>query len=266
MKVYFDEKKVQVYLNESLNSQIRRVRQKVIDNITFIDEKTFNRAIENATRIFIREIGNEKYAVLWDCNPFKSKRWVYYKIENLLRNKPQYINYFPFEPNECNNLTNYFFNSKIKNIVIFDDAIYSGGQMKDLIKGLIDSINYIYENKIEVTIHIVVGFSTTQAIQLLKSLGKNNIRVKIYSYQNMALVEDVLNDSELRIINNRPNNIKGKVLTYFQHKIPDSVSFPIQISYLMHPVKKPYSENTSYGIKERIKWFLIINEKVLKVI
>ena len=250
MDGYLDTEKVEAWLDGSKHPEIRRVRQKVIDNITFIDEKTFNKAIENATRKFIRKINKrdfwffknkdtKKYIILWDREFYKSKRWVYYKVKNLLPLTNIETHYYYGRPWLKENLS-----EDIENIIIFDDAIFSGANFGEIINDL-----GLYTKK-KINVFIIVGYLTKGSLEILRSTAKNRkINLNIYFQKKINTINEILNSKEVEIFGE-----KSLSLTYFSHNIPDFLSFSQYISQLMNPYQKPYSKNTPYGVEEKKEW------------
>ena len=143
-------------------------------------------------------------------------------------------------------------NIKNKNIIICDDASYSGSQIHDEILPKID---------ISCNIYIIVPFISNPAIKLIESTGKQihllntdiietfqerceklgYSKISLYDDDNNIIELDIRNSENLYLINselnvNFPNLRKGfpydietgSMPIYFDHKIADYVStFPI---------------------------------------
>lgn len=266
LKPFFNEDKVTSWLDNSENEIEKNIKIKLLSEVTFIDERTFNKAIKYATKQFLKEIKSEKYIVLWDRELFKSKRWVFYKIRYLLTiKKIKFLNRFKKNTtsfsyiatySSISNLESIIIKNNIKHFIIFDDAIYSGTQILNLILSLIDKLNYL--NHSPSTFNIVVGFVSNYAIKRIKAEFTNciNVTINFYYYDIMGTYKEIFNNNDLEKMDQMYLiSLKEETpLTYFYYKVPDAASFPSSLKSLMNLPSKPYSKNTKYGKKEKIEW------------
>lgn len=264
LKPFFDEKKVTNWLNNSKNEVEKNTKIKLLSEVTFIDEKTFNKAIKYATKQFLKKFGDNQFLVVWDRDPFKSKRWVFYKIKYLLAIKKfKFLN--PFKKNttsfsyvatyfNARNLGNIIISNDIKHVVIFDDAIYSGIQILNLVSRLIDELDDL--NYPIPSFNIVVGYVSNFAVKRITHELTDSSQTNFYYYDVMSTYKQIFNDDDLEKMDQMDLiSLKEETpLTYFFYKVPDAASFPSSLKSLMNQPLKPYSKDTEYGKKEKIEW------------
>lgn len=265
--------KTQKWLEESQNFETRRIKQKILDNLTFINEKEFDKAIKYSTKLFLKEIKDKEYIVLFDKDPFCSKRWVFLKIRPLLvqKNNLNPLSYFFKSSNfkywiyliGGNNLIKKLIDDEIKHIVIFDDAMYTGSQVISSIETLIQSLRT--HNYTLPVFYIVVGFSSNLAIKTINEKIKDIVEVKIFFSNIIKTNKEIFSYQELKLMSDIDiiSLHKEIPLTYFFHKVPDGMSFPHKIKEIMDIPPKPYEKNTNYGEEEK-KEFDAFSREIIK--
>jgi len=112
-------------------------------------------------------------------------------------------------------------NPHVKNVVILDDAAYSGQQLERVIKATMADVD----------IHVVIPFMTQAAEQRAQNISP---RVKIYKHRTIESMDGIFGHLDpgerlrMRGIFDQAfpwANTEGVTLTYFQHKNADYQSF-----------------------------------------
>lgn len=116
---------------------------------------------------------------------------------------------------------------KTKNIVIVDDGSFTGNQMANNISGASRILETVYGHK-KHEFHVIVPFVTKPAAKKLFSLKQ---KVHLYtSPMAMKSVAEVIPakylDRGLKLLGLHKSRASSAALTYFSHKIPNSMSFP----------------------------------------
>jgi len=120
--------KAQAWINKETDPLIKDIKKKIIANVTYVSASVFKTKLRTTTDIAFQKITGD-YAVLWDYKPHSSKRWVFHQIKNSLPRKPSLVSYYTKSVDSIIGVANEIYIKKIKNIVIFDDAVYSGEQL-----------------------------------------------------------------------------------------------------------------------------------------
>lgn len=263
-----DPRKVNQYINQQCSKEIQKIIRKIINNTTHITFKEFMKQLLLSKDEFEKAIKDEPYYVsiktdndekAWN----KSNIWVTKLIYPFLKHKPEHIIYDIDK-----------FDGKlpeIMNLVLFDDAVYTGSQMGGIIAELLDQIPSTVKY---VKIHIISPFMSCDGIILIESRY-----TQLYYTYKMNVIETILSNEEL--------NYMGKIVDfkyfytfndlaipiYFDHKLPDSLSsFPLLYRGVdtnirwnserwarilkLNPEDNPYPEN-----KDKIKDICTTDER-----
>ncbi len=220
------------------DSSIREIKKKIAENLRHISFPEFKSELDRLVSRFndLRHAYKERpYAVLWDFDKHKSRRWVYSLVEEDLQTTPQMASYFQGASESRTGALRKMFNAGIRDFVIFDDALYGGQQ----IKRTIDQVNAWFEEnaKGERPRFIVAApFVTTEAESLLQSFV-GRVEVELLYGQKMVTLDEVLGAEQMHIFDSiggvldqgEESFYRAESLTTFDHKIPDDQSFPTQL-------------------------------------
>ena len=130
-------------------------------------------------------------------------------------------------------------------LVFFDDASYGGSQLKGGVKSVAEFLNRGFPNK-KFNLHIVVPFATDLAQQRILEAVKDNIQINLFFHvqEIMLTIQEIIEGLDMPQSEKAPLladiseycgylSPNSLTLTYFQHKVPDSVSFSPAIRYGM---------------------------------
>lgn len=217
----------------------RPALMKLVNNIKRVSHKNFKIYLKRAVIKFndhMDRVDNKKYTVL--VEPKKSNQWV---AELALSN-------LVYKPTECLSLgakegrdyVNYLdrLSSSAEypeRIVLFDDASYSGTQLANHVESIFSKFKEISSSNSSIKlpiIHVIVPFSTKYAHEKLESLQYHaSGHLEITSISEIPSVDQLLTADDL----NRLRELygwgkdsvesKGRSLIYFDHKIPNGMSF-----------------------------------------
>jgi len=227
------------YLRYNRNSEVRGIKQKILDNIEHIPFQRFLEALYHAVDAFNKDNINDKepYAVMWGL-PHSSERWVYELAFPRLAIKPAMT--FYYSPAALKRALA----DGIKHIVITDDAAYSGHGMHGYLMKLPQGVRY----------SVIVPFMLPYAEDELKAYPS----FKFYMTGFLPTMRDILTEQEKIILDQESTDKleyelhKGR--SYFSHKIADEWGLSRSIKNLFTlkddkyiPYKRP---NTAYYKKE----------------
>ena len=199
----------------------QNIIRKIIENTEYITDDEFQRPMVNSIQKFINAIDERKFYIILDSVKIGSEHWILHRFwiylqpirDNILgfidSAKPE-----TFIHKELND----------KNLVVFDDAAYSGNNT--LAK--IDMVNYHWKqhNKklLSVNYHIVIAYMTQFSIDAITNFDPN-IKVFVYNSKIMIPFEEL---HPLTEEFKRKHKIEAiPVPLYFDHKIANQFgSFP----------------------------------------
>ena len=207
---------------DETKTKLKDIMNYIRDNTIHINFKNFMKNLYESVQKFEEKIGEEPY-ILYIPHPDitspyneKSNYWVSQIVYHMLKRKPSEI---------ISILRKEYYNDKNYNILLCDDAIFSGTQMRDRI--LIDiEIPGSYINnpefdtsdvyKYNFNIFIIVPFITEIGKQKIVSLKKDKTDKKMEI--NLFYNFEIKKPSVPHIKNQRVS------LFYFDHRIPDFMS------------------------------------------
>ena len=187
----------------------------------------------------LQDVTPEECAVIWYGSGVKSNNWVQdiardYKPDSKVFQLDT-INYYDLMYGSRKDETPV----QKKVGVIFDDASYSGFQ----IKGIITS--GITNSGMEKFI-IAVPFLTEKAVQEIEAVGTEyGVEIIFRSQQKMLSVKEKIGDEAfkvLQVLSSDRQVHEGQTLTYFAHKVPDERSF---LPFLSHTRTVEYDRRIS---------------------
>ena len=207
--------------DDETKTKLKDIMNYIRDNTIHIDFKTFMQNLYESVQKFEKAIGEKQY-ILYIPHPDvtspyneKSNYWVSQIVYHMLKRKPSKI---------ISILGKEYYNDNNYNILLCDDAIFSGTQMSDRI--LVDIKipgSYIKNNEINIddykynfNIFIIVPFITEIGKQKIVSLktDETDEKMEINLFYNF----EIKKPSVPHIKNQRAS------LFYFDHRIPDFMS------------------------------------------
>ncbi len=232
-------------LTEVVN-KVKRIRHReFIGELKKVVEQ-FNEKLET--------VENKSYTIL--VQPHKSNQWVAdWAVDDL-----NHLNHAEFKELGEKHASSFIaFLDRIKNtervaqrIVLFDDCSYSGTQLSEHVKAIFTK--YEAEHRANPTIHVIVPFITDYAFELIKKVGEEKkhrkleiiYSKKIISVEQALSKEHILKLKELYNWSAEPIETQGRGLIYFDHKIPNGMSFikpfaegHVYLGHGIHVLDKP---------------------------
>jgi hypothetical protein len=224
-----DKEKCAEWVNQH-PEHLRDLASKFINSLNYICQNDFEKALKSSINDFNNYFSSlpkqrRQYTIILpSCCPRPYK--TYHKMSNLwvtMMALP-YLKYPPRKILVVNNSgrdkTVECPNEGIKNAVIFDDALYSGRQMTEVIESM--------ELDKKVKLHVIAPFMTTIAQERVHSCFSDLKRsVWIAKHQTISVFFDSLTHQEKKTIKQllewhpRPHTLST---IYFDHKIADSWS------------------------------------------
>jgi len=124
-----------------------------------------------------------------------------------------------------------------KEIVLFDDASFSGNQMTNHVNAIKSKL---IEKGIKCDVHVVVPFATRVALDRLQNIpSEGNVNISLHCEEVIPTIKEQLSPEDFDILNSYSTNTWGVPLSnpdhlnedsgiagvYFDHKIPNNQSF-----------------------------------------
>lgn len=237
-----DRTKAQNWVEEFARQIPKKIRQKykdfaqlIVDNITHISQEQFEEQLQKSVKEFNIAIGDKPYVVVFfnKKDEPKSNEWVYYlSLEKGLRPAKKIV--YVSSASELQGRKFYDEDgNEITDILYIDDAAYTGGQVSgNVYRGFSGGRQ---------TVHIVIPFMTKQSVDRINDLTKSRkgipgINVQIYDHKMIETVAEIikrtrksqnLSEEVISELSNYVNisETESGTLTYFDHKLPDYVSF-----------------------------------------
>lgn len=237
--------------NEFINlshEPIRNQMKKILDNTYHISYSKFKEELINRFNKILKDVNNHIIYVYIDnyCDDYleKSNYWIYQLLNNYLLNTDYKISI-----NIIHNLSS----KQLKDddtILLIDDCIYSGEQMKHIINDMSNEHNYKFN------FYILVPYASNHGIEKIRNTINNShlskfCKFEICDYIEVKTVNDILTVDEIKDIeyiyvnNISLNNLS---LIYFDHKLADHYSVPTLIYSGLVP--NEYNKNLLYKIKD----------------
>ncbi len=228
---------------EAFSKGDKKIAEFLYSKLQFIDFDTF-------TKSLLRAADNIKHIIpdsVVFLEPYKSQHWV----AKLVAKSTHIYSKCYIKIGEANagslenslkDLPEGFDKTLFNNIIIMDDGSFSGNQMSGNITGARRIISENYN--INPIFHIVVPYITKFALDKMQDL-----KVNVCNAHIMKSVHDVIggntSDNVKEFLwpkNTNTRDLKSMALTYFAHKIPNSMSFPEVIAEMLPPIKEPYKQ------------------------
>jgi hypothetical protein len=218
--------------------EFREIAQKLINNIDHIRHDDFLTALENSVEDFNEYLDSQQdksYVIVIPGDFKKSALWVTSLAADFLKYPPSKI-IMKNDPN----YEEFMEKSNSKNVVLFDDASYSGNQMAGY-------INTIGELSADSKVHVIIPFMTNYANTFIKE-NVTKVDYKISSHKIMKSFSESLDDKEIKLLQEKgaeifhSDDISNLTLTYFDHKKADDLSLVPSVddgSFLCEVKQKP---------------------------
>ncbi len=224
--------KAEEWINAHPDEETKAAARAIIQNTTHISQQEFERALTTSVEDLNSQLDTGTYALISDVG--SSNSWVDSLAIPQLRALPAQIL-------EISNTPGQAIQPGIKQLVYLDDAAYSGGQAMIQIRGLLRRLQNQGSSLDGVKIYYVIPFMSSSAEATIRSLEQEfGVSIIIARHQNMKTLNDLVTPETFNTIKKmyplQPGeygeispdiNLRylGQVaLTYFDHKIPDSVS------------------------------------------
>jgi hypothetical protein len=257
MNMELTKEKASEWIDKETNPLIKDIKRKIIANVTYVSAITFKIKLRTATDIAFQKIVGD-YAVLYDYKPHSSKRWVFHQIKRALPKKPSLISHYTKSADHVIGVADEIYQKNIQNIIVFDDAAYSGEQLINRI--LVPLSNFFTEKMRNIKFFIIVPYATTQSQQRIKAIPHSPfVEIHFILIETMKTLLEILSKSEQEVLQKSEREefaYLGATLTFFDHRVADDHSFFAEVEKLITKSPKPYSADTTYGKKEKAEWQL----------
>ncbi|MEI8366534.1 MAG: hypothetical protein WCF65_08990 [Parachlamydiaceae bacterium] len=218
--------------------------------ITHVSYEAFKNNLKKTVDRFINNVGKKSYVAF--VEPNKSQQWVTTIAMAYGFKASAYVR---LGQDGANCLSSALLNTDEKDerfatdYVIIDDASYSGNQMANNISAAHHVLQEKFKDK-NIIFHILLPYITNVAKNKMENLRNKPITIILYTSEIIQTVEEAVSKKN-RIIkqvlwnNSLPEEQNRKVKTtalhWFDHKIPNSMSFPDVLASGL--VTQPKSQN-----------------------
>ncbi len=189
------------------NKKERRIAEKIANATRHISQGEFEEALARSVDSFNRQITalpkeQQKYVIL--VHDQKSSAWVTELALPKLAVRPEKIVQY-----SCFSLFQKE-HPEINRFAYFDDAVYSGEQVRAYLKSFRKGAD----------VHLIIPYMTDE--KLIYSPGK---QIHLASHEKIALLSDILGSDSRQLQLYNPHQLSRLTVTYFDHKVGDSISF-----------------------------------------
>jgi hypothetical protein len=212
-------------------TEFQDIAKKLIQNIKHVTHEKFLKELKNCIENFNRYLDTQQdksYSIVIPGNHEKSALWVTSLAADFLKYPPSKI-----IMNSDPNYEQFISESNMKNVVLFDDASYSGIQMSGYLEKIL-------EKSPNSTVHAIIPFISESAIDRIYDTLSESTNYKLYSSQVMESFSSFLTPEEKKLLETKGNpvfspeknneyKLKGfdnLIPIYFDHKIGDNFSVP----------------------------------------
>jgi ribosomal protein S18 acetylase RimI-like enzyme len=222
--IVFDTMAGQTWVESFSNLVEKQIAEAIIQNIKLNTAAEFEQATKIAAQEISRTVADDPFAILFDFDKGKSKRWLFETYGHFLDKQPSYASYFGKLHHA--KVIKDIQSRGINTFVIWDDATYSGSDAKSR---FIDIINKAYVGK-STKPKIIVAYSYYSDPAKKSILEKAN--VTFIGLNKMKTMSEVLTPEQSAFLAARDSLLSDgtEVLTAIStelmpHKIPDVHSF-----------------------------------------
>ncbi len=199
----------------------------LVKKITYIDQLEFEIQLESAFKEAVMCVDLTDAVLVTHSSMFEVKSTCWCRMlldeKGLISPYKDRMNIF-FEDKVSREMLQDISAGKYRDIVIIDDAAFTGDYLVNICKDLIDKVP---EQSAKLTFHLIVPYMTNKAIDKINYYLSN---VKFYVVDRIKTIKDMLSVDELELFYRHFNPSESlKSIFYFQHKIANylSVCMPI---------------------------------------
>ncbi len=239
-----DSQAQEAFLNADPDNDMKKIRQTLLDNIDIISQADFDNAIQQVANRVDIHLKDKKYAVIFDSKAHSSRRWIWNKMIRYISHQPTFATFL----SKAEKLSRFaslkqIFRSNIRDIVIPDDAIYSGKQVKDTLSLINEAYTeYLSEQSQEnpannsglpLNIFLSVPCLSEKYAQVdssiqppleITSRWSNNINLTIIYYKPMKQLKSILKDEDWDLLAKRDYNLATETeVNEHTQTIPNSI-------------------------------------------
>jgi tetratricopeptide (TPR) repeat protein len=245
---------------ETSPPKFREIQKILVDNVQKISFEEFDAARkttivgENGLNEILSD--GKHYAVVAGRGGIKkSANWVYELSKDEMAAAPEQVFHITDWEWNSNSYMNELLERGVNRFVVFDDASYSGTELQE---EFLKNLNSIFNSKTrqvkDLEVIVVAPYVTKYAEEKMVSYAaKEGIKLKLLKSEYLPEVRDFLTPEQLKTWGEN----RGTTLTYFEHKVPDALSFDSTIKRLVingEPTPPYKVDNTAYATSEKLLW------------
>lgn len=231
-----DKKNIKEFIKES-DDDVKGIVKKIIKNTKYVDFKEFMRNLYKSVKDLVKKLKEKKKGLFYvyktkDFNN-KSNKWIYKYIKIMIKHLEPNIKIILIDDKYKKIKTDDF-------IILPDDCIYSGSQIRNNIKDVIKIFKKF------INIYILCPYISSQGISRILYKDSEipydyNIFVSNHININKYVINNFINTEEIKIISSYYGNLQmkdvinddddiyytdfsGVYLIYFNHKLADYAS------------------------------------------
>lgn len=215
---------VDIFLNTIKDPEAKIYAQSVIQHTRYIPDEEFMKCLYISLEMFRKNIGATPYAVVLSTKKYGSEWWILQRL---------FGSYFV--GTEPNIITKSNPDTDPTNVVIIDDAIYSGIHLETALITFLYGTPRPREDAIlrkRYTFHLIIPFISTVGYEYISNYLRNKADVFFYSCEGKTLPTFDIIEPKVFELTNKPgvrrmldtNPDKTPLLIYFDHKIADGAS------------------------------------------
>ena len=253
-------------IKAKIRQEVRDVRRTIVDNVERVSYDQFEQELKVAVDKFNTHIDDEPYVVVIMANG-GSEQWAYEIASQWLKNKPEGFAYiksgYSRSSEDVEQSLQPFFDKGIRKVVVFDDAAYSG-------TGITEEAGFPVARQYQKFVEGKGGYDE-QPMEYIAVVSRatDGATQKFYSSSILNNYKDLENTPELiaggrmqsvgQVVNwdqlnpaVRKHLVKrgiddSQTLIYYEHKVPDSLSLPEQVSDRIYTAHQSHMSARSYS-------------------
>lgn len=171
----FDPVKVNEYLS-LLHEPDRSFVRELLDKTLYVRYNLFKEALVSSYKKFENAIGRDEFYILLPTNKVGSEHWIVAILWPALR----HLNVKGIVNKDSDMVIN-----DVTNVVIFDDAIYSGQHTM----GTIDELTFNLPNSRLLKFHLIIPYVTVSGVKSIYSMG---IKMQLYAQSKLPNLSDLM--------------------------------------------------------------------------
>ncbi|MDP6671079.1 MAG: hypothetical protein QGI60_04670, partial [archaeon] len=258
-----DPKLVEGWLSADAGAFGKVVRQKVLDNVRRVSFNDFSTELTANTKRLNTVLAetDEPFAVLLEFRPSKSRRWVFDLAKDSFTKKPSVVTYMPHPMESFSKVAQRATDKKINTFVIMDDATYTGlatDASNSITMRSIKKVSDWYKTMmptVKPKFIVSMPYATKESTAFFEAFPDASVRV--VNNTKMKTLGEILTSDELKYIEALDPSSAGRVVTTFDHKLPDAASHAKPVSELyFEGAKSPYKiPGTEYFESEQLDFY-----------